>query len=957
MHGDVSANASVAQGTRQIGNPQINNPADSNLQHVDACLPITALKTFDWDARNLIFQGQGPHFKVVDDRTGNVCAQSRIFRRNNVHGFIILPQWRSGNGRDYVQIVVWGGRSLRAVQLALGPDDAVSLSSSSAEYLAPDWIMSGCPAVAHQPDTAYLLTANNALLSMDLQMEPKNHMKLYVHQLATSVKCLLYSADLIALSATHVLISAGTVFGEIIVWSCFIDGNQPSKANGTGSIHHFFTGHEGSIFGVRISPKIPSLNGDNFGRLLASCSDDRTVRIWDISDCEKKTAQDPSPYSTDGFELRSTGFGGVAGEERTVGSEFCLAQAYGHGARIWSVDFRPLRENQAGKIGLVTRGEDCTCVVWDLTWKNSSTQRQYQLQEISSQHHHTGKHIWSQDLCARGEETAVYTGGTDGALKCFTIKEDPSLLSQQGREMKETQSRIGTKAFDFVARDCLVGCSPNGEIHVGSVGTGESPSVTWETIHTAEDPHSSLVITGVPRKQLALIGDSRGTVKLYNHNTRSISDLVDLPYRPLVLFALENHLNPEALSCLVTYPTDDQATLVKVTGWDGDCPQAEAMTFHLPRSPFEVSCAAVVNNGKHLLIGSKLGGLAAYRVSDLDMSSQPLLENRRVHGREGTKHIQVVSSVPDVDRGGVEFVLTCGRDCYYCLHELRFDEGGNDTILFETVHRTSSGLDGTLEGGYFDDETGDLMVYGFKSQKFILRNESKLIDIASIASGGARRGWAFNPKVKGSEATLSWKEGSHLRTVRIRADLNRALRAGTHGREIRSMDGSDIVLGGRRIFATGGEDTTVRISALSEPTSASPWGSFESLRVLSTHKSGLQQVTWSNDGKFLFTSAAYEEFFVWRVRDIPSFGIATVLMAASPKDDPNSELRVTSFDVMEVRESAGDNGFLLCLTLSNSTIKVSWIRLYGRTSLTQYRYSISPRLTGAASLFWHEERT
>lgn len=781
--------------------------------------------------------------------------------------------------------------------------------------------MSGCPAVDDQPYTAYLLTANNAILGLKLAMNPKNCMKIHIHQLATSVKCLLYSADLIALSASHVLIAAGTVFGEIIVWSCFINDDEPSRANVVGSIHHFFTGHEGSIFGVRISPKIPSLKAGSSGRLLASCSDDRTVRVWDISECEKKSAHDPSPYSTDGFELRSTGFGGMAGEERTVGSESCLAQAYGHGARIWSVNFRPLREGQAGKLGLVTRGEDCTCVVWDLRWEESSAQPQYQLQEVSSIHHHTGKHIWSQDLCARGKETAVYTGGTDGALKCFIIKEDSSSsLSQQGREMKEAQSKIGTKAFDFVARDCLVGCSPLGEIHVGSVSAGESANVTWETIRTAEDPRSSLVVTGVPRKHLALIGDSHGALCLYNHQTSSISHLVDLAYRPLVLFPLESHLDPEAFSFLVTYPTDDKATLVKVTEWDGDGPQAKAVTFHLPRSPFEVSCAALASNGKHLLLGSKLGGLAVYRVSDLDMSSQPLLENRRIHGREGTKHIQVVSSGPNATGGGVEYVLTCGRDCYYCLHELRF--GGDDTIFLETVHRTSSGLDGALEGGYFDDETGDLMLYGFKSQRFILRNESKLIDIASIASGGARRGWAFNPKAKGNEAMLSWKEGSNLRTVRIRADLNRALRAGAHGREVRSMDGSHIIQGRRRIFATGGEDTTVRIFALSESTSASPWGSFECLRVLSTHRSGLQQVTWSKDGRFLFTSAAYEEFFVWRVRYIPSFGIATVLMAASPKDDPNSELRVTSFDVMDVRESESDNGFLLCLTLSNSTIKV-----------------------------------
>jgi WD40 repeat protein len=121
---------------------------------------------------------------------------------------------------------------------------------------------------------------------------------------------------------------------------------------------------------------------------------------------------------------------------------------------------------------------------------------------------------------------------------------------------------------------------------------------------------------------------------------------------------------------------------------------------------------------------------------------------------------------------------------------------------------------------------------------------------------------------------------------------------------------------------TGAEDTTIRISAILDSPTTGPWGSVQTLRVLSTHDSGVQEASWSKCGKYLFTSAACEEFFVWRVRRIPSFGIATILAAVCPKDDPKSELRITSFDVVEVEEGE-ESGFLLCLTLSNSTIKVN----------------------------------
>ena len=904
-------------------------PADSKLQFVDACLPITALKTLDWNTRNFILQGQGPFFRVIDDRTGNVAAQVQIFRRNNVHGFIILPQQSHGDGENVLQIIAWGGKSLRAIDLVLGSNNVVTLSVSSAEFLAPDWIMSGCAAVLEQPDTAYLVTANNALLSLKLSPSAslKYHFSISIYQLATSVKCILYAADLVALSPSHILITAGTVFGEIIVWSCFIDGNESSKANCVGSIHHFFTGHDGSIFGVRISPKISSLNGGKSGRLLASCSDDRTVRIWDISDCENKSSQDPSAYSTDGFELRSTGFGATL-DNPGIDAESCVAKAFGHVSRIWSVNFRPLRENQPNKMGLVSRAEDATCVIWEMTWdSDSSGTTKYELHETASSHLHSGKHIWSLDLCSRGEETAVYSGGADGALNSFLVREtdenDISPSNDLDVSTKGRPSKIGTKAFGFVSPDTFIACSANAELQIGHIETGGKASITWETLCTAEDPRSFLLIAGVPRKRLALVGSAQGSIQLYKHDTKSLSHLVEMGGRPIGLIALENTSQPETLSFLAYYPTENTATLVTVMEWNVECPKAEAVTFSLPKAPFAVSAASLICNGQYLMIGSKLGGLAVYRVSGIGMDSRPLVEDRRVHGRACTNHIQVIPSMADSSGTSPEHVLTCGGDGFFCLLDVKTSESDHNAVSFETVHRSYSGLAGNIGGAYFDEASGDLMIYGFRSQSFVLRNESKQTDIMSIPSGGARRGWAFHPVTSDNDAVFVWKDGSHMYTRLIRTDINRCLRAGSHGREIKSMGSVDSTQGRQPLFATGSEDTTVRIFAPSGPASASPWGSFECMRTLDTHRAGIQQVSWSKDGQYLFTSSAYEEFFVWRVKSVPSFGLATILLAAGPKDDPNSERRITSFDVVEVGDSGVGQEFLLCLTLSNSTIKVS----------------------------------
>ncbi|KAJ5774231.1 hypothetical protein N7457_009127 [Penicillium paradoxum] len=912
------------------------------LEHIDACLPITALKTFVIGDRRFIFQSQGTFFRVVDDATGVIAAQIQTFKRNDVHGFIILNQRPQDHDENHVRVIVWGGRSVRAINVSLGSGNEINLSISSAEFNTPDWIMSGCGAAESGHYGAFLITANNALLSLEVLIgeasEKDTETTISIYQLATSVKSILYSANVIALSPSHVLIAAGTVFGEIIVWSCFLSVEGSHKANAVASIHHFFTGHEGSIFDVRISPKIPSLNGGQSGRLLASCSDDRTVRIWDISDCERKTAQDPSAYSTDGFELRSTGFGPVKAGEESVGSESCVIQAFAHAARIWGVHFRAITNNSQTHMGLVSRGEDCTCVVWDLSWQSPvAGANEYRLSQISSIQPHIGKHIWSLDLCRVDSETVVYTGGADGALKSFAIKENDdensaSLQQSSGLQMKakKKQSKAyGAKAFAFVSRDCLLRTSTQGEIQLGHVGETEETAITWETLCETPDLASFGVMTAQPQRGLALIGNFQGLFRLYNHTTKSIVTIANVGKRPLETFFLQTHSSEanasnlsEKLTFLVCYPTGDEnaigeeITLVTVSNWNSDSPKAETTTFSLPRA-FVVCSACLIFDGQYLAIGSKLGALAVYDTS----KTQPVLVNRRVHGREFVNHISVVSSVATSDKKS-DYVLTCGRDGTYCLHELQISESEPDAVSIQIVHRTASITGGNLEGAYFDGETGDFMLYGFRSQDFVLRNESKLTDIVSVASGGFRRAWDFIPGTKDSHALFTWKDGVTLMTTRVRTGSSTLIRAGGHGRELKAADVFSAANGEQSLLATGAEDTTVRIFTPTSSVADSPWGTFECLRVLDTHKSGIQQVTWSKDGKYLFTSAAYEEFFVWRVCMIPKFGIATKLIAASPKDDPNSDLRIPGFDLLEVEDVDGEQGFLLCLALSNSVIKI-----------------------------------
>lgn len=883
-----------------------------------------------------ILQGQGPFCCLIDENTGKLVAELKAFKRNNIHGFVILNQ--AAQNAEHVQLVAWGGQSVRAIDLVHG--NQTTLSTASSEFLAPDWILAGCASNEDDKQCAYLVTAHNALIALHViqaDSSSKYGNALHLHQLGTSVKSMLYSAHTVQLSPSHVLVAAGTVFGEIIVWSCFINSPESLCCDAVSSIHHFFTGHEGSIFGVEISPTIPNL-GNRPGRLLASCSDDRTVRIWDISDCGSASPNDPSAYSTDGFELRSTGFGAV----RELGSEPCIAKAFGHIARIWGVHFMPTAMAEHGKLRLVSRGEDAQCLLWDLTWKQSSQVPEFGLRETSSFHYHTGKHIFSLSMHEVDSRVVVHTGGNDGAIKTFKVDEEENVSNSttapapSNNQPKKSKKEVPFKAFDFIAPGCFIATSVNGEVQLGHVGLhnvaelGMQPEVSKEILCAEDDLRGYSVISGLPSKGVALLGNARGLIRLYDHQSKSLAKVVQTDQRPLGIFALDSDPNlsspSDTVSFVASYVTTDRANFFRVTRKEGSEPHVQNVPLCL-LYPSEAQCASLVCGGRYLVLGFKNGSLAIYRIPSTgdcfgDLL-RPVTSVRLIHGDEGVNHITPFSPQTHKDGSSTDYLLTCGRDGKYCVHELTTNPS-IDFFNFQTVHRSSPAANQNVEGTYFDKTSDNLMLYGFRGMDFVVWNETMQSEVTRFFCGGARRNWAFQPSLENpGDGLFIWHQ-SGFNCRRVYAEASHPLRAGGHGREIKSMESFNTTDAGKNtIFATGAEDTTVRLFAPMQPGKEDLWGAFKSLRVLKKHRAGLQQVGWSKNGEYLFTSSGYEEFFAWRIQWIPRFGVATLLTGVAPKEDPDSECRVTSFDTLEIQERDGKCGFLIVLAFPNSVIKVS----------------------------------
>lgn len=128
---------------------------------------------------------------MVKEQSGQLLAKLKIFRRNNVHGYILLTQRRYEAEKPYTRLVVWGGSSLRVIDLSLARSDAsgdveVSLQAVTAEYLAPDWILAGCsPDQSSRTDRAYVVTAHNAILSLHVVENSHSVNTIYLQQLLT----------------------------------------------------------------------------------------------------------------------------------------------------------------------------------------------------------------------------------------------------------------------------------------------------------------------------------------------------------------------------------------------------------------------------------------------------------------------------------------------------------------------------------------------------------------------------------------------------------------------------------------------------------------------------------------------------------------------------------------------------------------------------------------------------
>lgn len=921
-----------------------------------SCLPVTALLPLECDQRNFIAVGQGPWLCIYDEAgVQNVCAQ--IFEAQPIQGIEVVPAQAPQNPTHEVVIVVWGGRWVRyGVITSTEPGSVPGRLDfvPKALFDAQDWVLKIAAFHGNTPLSSqstrtnnFMLTAHNTLLEVNPWTGLSSACEHYaVVSKVHGPQSFLYAADMKVVESNHIIIASGTVFGEVITWTC---QRSTTSAAWLAIPRHRYNGHRGSIFGVALSQHL-DFNG-TITRLMASCSDDRTIRIWDISNCDQSTALSNLEHPP-----VTTGFGNSESFDSLQ-----LAASWAHASRIWNVTF-DVRKTTSGQddIFLLSRGEDATCQLWSLSSAANSHQGQsFILQPVMQDRHHIGKNIWSFAQKRIGSSLRVFTGGADGQAISRNMGEGEITFSHTSCPFKNiTGSKKALKHYNFLGHEECLAATDSGELFM-LTNKDVGKSVSWTKLL---DPVAKMnvVMRYLRTSNLALLGMQKGSLaflQVADHQLLPISSSL-----PGAISSIDIAYQPQSMdgskTCMTVCLANKQVYILWLEATTP--PSVNVFGLNLPDT-FTVTASCYDPVEEVLLLGSRAGALALYSGFKPDEQSATIPACfRHIHGEDSVTSIKILKTHYQPDRASKRrtYILTTGRDGHYAVHCASWDlSPGPFQPQLSTLHRSSPPFGPNVEGSYFTNictvsatKTSELILYGFRSTSFVVWNETRQSTLLSVECGGSHRSWSFTDTEdqieygglantdRASNATdtvrtFVWTQAGNLNWYSMRGLPHRSVVRGGHGREIKAVAHcsriSETDLQALSIVATGSEDTNIQLFALSaDQPQAQGNTAFQSLAILKGHTTGLQHLGFSSSGTYLFSSAGCEEFFVWKLSfDVPYIGVGVVLQDQLEKETDDADARIMSFDQKDISnhlsvEACQETAFLITLAYSNGKVKI-----------------------------------
>ncbi|CAK7215491.1 WD repeat-containing protein 6 [Sporothrix curviconia] len=530
--------------------------------------------------------------------------------------------------------------------------------------------------------------------------------------------------------------------------------------------------------------------------------------------------------------------------------------------------------------------------------------------------------------------------------------------SKKGSQKKAREALFNTYAF--LSDDRLLAASTDGRVLLGDLRQTSygAAALEWSELPgVSSDTTSSLqnynvirsprggggggVATAAGAKGLAIVGNATGQLFLFSGagglqqlTTRLPGKVDDLFFLPQTA---EQHASETAfhLTIIATTLFRGEAALLDLTIdlFSGTLRSESTRSLQLPTkvpaSPAAMVITAASRCLEYIVLGSRNGQLCLYKpvASDDATTLQPtfVLETQL---QTRTKDA-ILSIVPLPPRPGKpplsssSFVVTA-RDGTYRIYSIEATTGA-PTICLQ--HETATPFGPIVRDAWFVEsetpgEPPELVVCGFRSANFVVWNETRQQELASVDCGGTHRTHTYlycgaPGKTTPGRVRFAFTRQSELHVFAQDACVTTPIKTGGHGREIRSIRSS----ASGTYLATGGEDTVVRIW------DSKPSPERRCLSVLKLHNTGLHNLAWLGDD-CLISAAGSEELFIWRITTITDSaydGLAVLCESTYPDSATDDKiLRIIGLDASLDPDDDGQNAtgaVRISVGLSNSVLK------------------------------------
>lgn len=843
-------------------------------------LPITAVGDVYTFTDSILWIGEGSFVKLYLLQKSTFLCSLKVFESQAVHGIACFERTNTGN---QLQIFcgVWGGRCTSFLQLTISTkSDVLCVDQTHVfqEQRLPDWILHAV-FVRNKEDNRVelvLLDAHDNLFIVQTPYHKDDVNQAQPSLLSIGPPSALYSGYIKCTKRSCILVAAGTVFGGVHLWVA--DTSKPLGY--PGELIIVYSGHEGSVFDIQISDI--SFNS-GIKSIIITCSDDRTVKIWDIP------TDMTDNYSNPSWKGIQTGFDRL----RIDGSSIPPStSAIGHLSRIWRVSTFDFHSN----IGIITFGEDATAQMWVLDEHKES--KQLILSKGMMLNLHTGKNIWAGKIIESGliDQHFIVTGGADGRITLNDLSVDLGRTSRILCPPVHNHSGGVQSIRGYCWLDCttLLAVSSDGSVYLRLLEDedGGKGCANWKYIGTFSGFARHVLLQAVGINYVLMTG-STGSVYLFSRKDSKLNLLLQIGGKISFIHAagLEQYASGGVIAIAIQCLGSSEFHIIELYLTHYKNEEIVKKSISLP-SAFVVMCVHHISS-RSIAVGSRNGNIAIIHLSD-DGNLENCYLIDEVHGKEAVTSITKMQSS--------DWLLSTGRDGHFKIHHM-VCKGRN--LSWSTIHATKLPFGPDIEGARFIEQ--QLQIWGFKGEKFVLWSHSLQQELISIDCGGRHRNWALH---HGQISVLAWTRGGNSHTAQLTCG-SKLLQPGSHGREIKAIairNNSDDT---GMIIATGAEDTCIRLSRYD------PQDVLKVLDVLPNHNTGLQKLAWSEDGRFLFSAAGKEEFFIWNIQSVPILEIGVRLIAKAPQITDTQILRIMDFEIIE----KGDL-YILLMVYSDSSIRL-----------------------------------